>query len=178
MAADSRQGDDDPEVSRHSDETLLQADTGDIGLEDWLNEEWYHRSNDTEGYVRMDPNSSERSKTWVSGDHSIIKATKETEIFRADEWTGYVFCGMVFLIIMTTWLTGFLMGRCSKRHTAVARNEIMNVTKTRVEKVYFSPHGRQAHTTRNCRSLAHLKEHETSKIDESRLCRYTHDKDQ
>ena len=67
----------------------------------------------------MDPNSSERSaQTWVSGDHSIIKATKETEIFRADEWTGYVFCGMVFLIIMTTWFIGFLMGRCSKRHTA------------------------------------------------------------
>ena len=70
------------------------------------------------------------------------------------------------------------MGRCSKRHTAVARNEIMNVTKRRVEKVCFSPHGRKAHTTRNCRSLAHLKEHETREIDESRLCRYAHDKDQ
>ena len=179
MAADFRQADDDREVSRHPDETLLRADTGDIGLEDWLNEESYHKSNDTEGSVRMDPNSSDRSAhTGVSGDHSIIKATKDTEIFRADEWTGYVFCGMVFLIIMTTWLTGFLMRRCSKRRAAVARNEIMNETKTRVEKAYLSPHGRKAHTTRNCRSLAHLKEHERRENDVCRLCRYAHDKDQ
>ena len=59
-------------------------------------------------------------------------------------------------------------------YPAVSRDEGKNVTKTSTEKVYLSPHGRTAHTRRNCRSLAHLKEHETKGIDVCRLCKYEH----
>ena len=43
--ASSRQGDDDRAVGRHHDKTLLNADNGNIGSEDWPDEA-YHRSDD------------------------------------------------------------------------------------------------------------------------------------
>ena len=58
--ASSRQGDDDRAVGRHRDKILHYADTGDIGSEDWLDKS-DHRSDDTRGSVRMDPNSDDRS---------------------------------------------------------------------------------------------------------------------
>ena len=37
----SRQGDYDRAVGRHLDKTLLKADTGDIGPEDWFGESYH-----------------------------------------------------------------------------------------------------------------------------------------
>ena len=62
-------------------------------------------------------------------------------------------------------------GKMLKEADGCCEERIMDVTKTRMEKVYLSPNKRKAHTTRNGRSLAHLKEHETREI-------IVHDKDQ
>ena len=57
-STNSRQRDDDRAVSRHHDKTLLNADAGDIGFEDCLDES-DHRSDDTRVSVWMDPNSDD-----------------------------------------------------------------------------------------------------------------------
>ena len=112
----------------------------------------------------------------MSGDQSI-EATREAKFYEVDEKTGYVPYSVIYFFIMRTWLTGFVMGRYSVRQTAVTSDGGQNVTKTSTEKVYLSPHGRKAQTRRNCRSMAHLKEHETKAIDVCRLSRYEQEQD-
>ena len=79
-----------------------------------------------------------------------------------------------FNVDLASWLS---RGKVLWGADSCCEERSKHVAKTRVEKEYFSPHGRKAHTTKKCRSLARMKDHVMTEFDVCRLCWYEHGKD-